>query len=128
MEEQLPTPLDNLDNNQTNDQQNLVVQPNQEMPKEVKKMMCYYSIVIVIFSLESLYYFFLFIICMIVSGINYDYQKHTYDIDQKYFSLVNVFLFPNIILSGIIMFVGLPSFYYKYKKKSNYNKYCLDSD
>ena len=79
--------------------------------------MCYYSIVIVIFSLESLYYFFLFIICMIISGINYDYQKHTYDIDQKYFSLVNAFLFPNIILSSIIMCVGMPPLYHKYKKK-----------
>ena len=87
------------------------------MPKEVKKITCYYIIVIVIFSLKFVYYFFLWFICMLMSGSNYNYRKHTYDIDQKYFSLVNAFLFPNIILSSIIMCVGMPPLYHKYKKK-----------
>ena len=112
MEDQLLTPLDNLDNN---DQQNLVVQPKKGYPKEVNKIMCYYSIVIVIFSLKFVYYFFLWIICMVISGSNYDYEDHSYDINQKYFSLVSELLFPNLILSSIIMCVGLPPFYYRFK-------------
>ena len=117
MEEQLPTPLDNLDNNQANDQQNLVVQTNQEMPKEVKKITCYYSFVIVIFSLKMLYYFFLLFIIMIAAGVNYNYEKHYYRVDNKYYSQFFIFIFPNSILSAIIMSVGLPHVYHKYKKK-----------
>ena len=56
MEEQLPIPLDN---NQVHEQQNLIVQPIQEMPKALKKLACYYSIAIILFILKSIYYFFL---------------------------------------------------------------------
>ena len=100
MEEQLPTPLDNI---QASDQQNLVAQPYKEIPKEVKKITCFYFFAIFIFGLKLLFYIFLWFCSLIESVINYDYKKHTYDVDKKYFSRFNAFLFPNLILSGIII-------------------------
>ena len=112
MEEQLPIPLDN---NQANDQQNLVVQPYKEMPKEVKKITCIYVFAVVIFGLKLLFYIFLWFLSLVGSAINYNYKKHTYDVDKKYFSQFNAFLFPNLILSGIIICVGAPYLYHRCK-------------
>ena len=117
MEEQLPTPLNNFDNIQVNDQQNLVVQPNQEMPKELKNLACSYSIVIVLFILKFIYYFFLWIICLLVSGLNYDSQKHSNKVDKIYYTLINIFIFPNFMLSTFIITLGFPTLYYKSKMK-----------
>ena len=96
MEEQLPTPLDN---NQANDQQNLVVEQNQEMPKEVKKITYFYFFPIFVFGLKFLFYIFLWFISLFGSDT----------------SQLSIFLFPNLILSGIIICVGAPYLYYRYK-------------
>ena len=112
MEEQLPTPFSN---NLDNDKENLVVQPNQEMPKEVKKMTFFYGFAVFIFCIKFLFYIIIWFFSLIESAINYNYQSHSYVAEKKYFAQFNMLLFPNLILSGIIMCVGMPTLYHRYK-------------
>ena len=120
MEEQLSIPFTNeqennqtnnqandQDNNQANNQENLVVQPNKLiLPKNVKVLLRFYLFGGCIWGLKLFWYIFLWFISLVGSSINYNYQKHSHDVEEKYFTQFNIFVFPNLILSAIILCCG----------------------
>ena len=121
MEEQLSMPLtndqdnnqannqaNNQENNQFNNQENLVVQPNKLIfPKRGKILLKFYSFGICICVIKFLWYIFIWFITLLAISFNYNYQTNTDDVERKYFRQFNIVIFPNLILSIIILSIGM---------------------
>ena len=105
MEEQIPM---SLSINKDNNQENLVVQPNPIIwSKREYIIFRFYILGFCIYGIKIIYYLFLWFLNLIGSSINYNYETHTNKIDEKYFTQFNIILFPNLLLSGIIIYVGV---------------------
>ena len=129
MEEQLSIPFtndqdnnqannqeSNQENNQVNNQENLVVQPNKFIfTKRVKILLGFYFFGIFIWGIKFLWYIFIWFITLLASSINYSYQTHINDVEGKYFRQFNIVVFPNLILSCIILCIG--TYYLRFRFK-----------
>ena len=129
MEEQLSIPFtndqdnnqannqeSNQENNQVNNQENLVVQPNKFIfPKRVKILLGFYFFGICIWGIKLLWYILIWLLTLLASSINYNYQTHTNDVEGKYFRHFNIVVVPNLILSCIILCIGALYLRYHFK-------------
>ena len=117
MEEQLSIPLTNdQTNNQANNQENLVVQQNQLiLPKREKILLRFYSFDSCIWIIKVFWYILLWFICLVGSSFNYNYYTHTNNVEEKYFTQFHIFVFPNLILSFIIVCCG--AYFFRFRLK-----------
>ena len=114
MEEQLPIPSTN---NQTDNLINYSLEVDQEMKTlKVRILFGFYGFGFCILCLKFLWYIFLWFLNLIGPTINYNYNNHTHSIEDKYFSHFNIYLFPNLILSSIIICLGGSYIRYRYKR------------